>query len=476
MSRLYQTWSITAQLTLLYAISAFTVLALATSFLYWNFVKNIEAEESNFLENEYFELVEIMEKNNGDREILEQEIIEEAGLSRASPYFSYYLRIFGPGGTVLMETPGVGHVLAVPDLARAEAGAAGGSRISKAYSADGRHFLVMAGEQATVVAGARENWYVQVALDVTREANLIQKYREQIGWVLALGIVLSALIGVWVARSGMKPLRDITRAAEEITASRLHERIAVRGWPKELDVLARAFDRMLDRLQNSFSRLAEFSEDLAHELRTPINNLMGETEVALAKGRTPDEYRQLLESSLEEFERLSRMSESLLFLARADSSQSRLKYSTLSVKNELEAVRDFYDALAEERKVKVLCHGAAEIAVDQILFRRALSNLMANALKNTPSGGTVTLGVRPMPNRMVGVYVRDSGIGIPEEHLARVFDRFYQVDAARSGNQGGTGLGLAIVKSIMALHEGVVDIQSAPGHGTVVTLQFPGDV
>ena len=347
------------------------------------------------------------------------------------------------------------------------------SRKSKAFSAAGRHFLLLTGRQLASVPEGRGSWYLQVALDVTGETNLIRNYREQLGWVLALGIVLSALIGIWVSRSCLQPLRDIARAAEEITASRLHERIAVRGWPKELDVLARAFDRMLDRLQNSFSRLAEFSEDLAHELRTPINNLMGETEVALAKGRTPDEYRQLLESSLEEFERLSRMSESLLFLARADSSQSRLQCSMVSVKSELEAVRDFYDALAEERKVKVLCQGEAEMSVDQILFRRALSNLMANALNNTPPGGTVTLGVRPSQEHTMDVYVRDSGIGIPEEHLARVFDRFYQVDAARSGSQEGTGLGLAIVKSIMALHEGTVEIQSAPGHGTVVTLHFP---
>lgn len=467
------TWSITTRLTLLYAISAFAVLVLATGFLYWSFVKNIEAQDTNFLEDEFSELADIMGKHNGDRASLEQAVILEAATSHARPFYSFYSRIAGPGGMLLIETPDMSRTLGLPALPDMERGGGGEPRLAEWSSGNGRYFLLMTGQVGSA-GEPREEWYVQVALDITQERELVRTYREQVGLVLALGILLSALIGAWVARKGMRPLHDIARAAEEITASRLHERIAVRGWPKELDVLARAFDRMLDRLQESFNRLAEFSGDLAHELRTPINNLMGETEVALAKGRTPEEYRQLLESSLEEFERLSRMSESLLFLARADSSQSQLQRSTVSVRSELEAVREFYDALAEERKIQVLCRGEAQITVDQILFRRALSNLLANALRNTPAGGIVTLGVRPQQHPVVDVYVRDTGIGIPTEHLARVFDRFYQVDAARSGTPDGTGLGLAIVKSIMTLHGGTVEIQSAPGHGTVVTLHFPG--
>ena len=162
-------------------------------------------------------------------------------------------------------------------------------------------------------------------MDETGEEVLISRYERYLTGVLLIGILVSAAIGIITAQRGMKPLAEITRAAERITASQLHERIDVAHWPQELVSLARAFDEMLDRLEDSFSRLSQFSADLAHELRTPINNLRGEAEVALSKPREAHEYREILASSLEEYDRLSRMMDSLLFLAKADSAQAMIK-------------------------------------------------------------------------------------------------------------------------------------------------------
>jgi two-component system heavy metal sensor histidine kinase CusS len=208
-------------------------------------------------------------------------------------------------------------------------------------------------------------------------------------------------------------------------------------------------------------------------LRTPINNLMGEAEVVLSRARPPHEYRQVLESSLEEYARLSQMIDSLLFLARADSAEARIERSQFDAVQAIEAVREFHEAVAEEQGVEVTCHGKAVVNADPMLFRRAVSNLLSNALQYTSRGGRVSIAVEQTADHAVDVRVSDTGSGIDSAHLPRIFDRFYRADRARSQYASGTGLGLAIVKSIMTLHNGTITIQSEPAKGTTVTLRFP---
>ena len=291
--------------------------------------------------------------------------------------------------------------------------------------------------------------------------------------MLLVGTLFSVVIGAFIARKGLHPLQQITKAAQGITATQLHERIAAAKWPEELTALATAFDEMLKRLQDSFTRLSQFSSDLAHELRTPINNLIGEAEVALAKTRAAAEYRQVIESSLEEFARLSRMIDGLLFLARAETADSPINKVSFEARQELDAVREFHEAVAKEQEIKVICEGQALINADPILFRRAMSNLLANALQYTPRGGAVILRAEKSAARSVTISVGDTGIGIGPEHLPKIFDRFYRADPARSQYPQGTGLGLSIVKSIMELHHGAVHVTSEPSKGTKVTLCFP---
>lgn len=263
------------------------------------------------------------------------------------------------------------------------------------------------------------------------------------------------------------------RATDRISASQLHERIAGDGWPRELASLARGFDRMLDRLEDSFKRLSQFSADLAHELRTLINNLRGEAGVALAQSRTPEEYQRTLESSLEEFERLARLIDNLLFLARADSSTASIARSRFDARQALEAVREFYEALAEDRGVELRCEGQGMVNADPLLFRQAVSNLLSNALNHTLRGGQVLLRASQREDGGLEVNVRDTGCGIAAEHLPHIFERFYRADPARSNHANGAGLGLAIVKSVMTLHGGSVAAQSEAGKGSRFTLVFP---
>lgn len=232
---------------------------------------------------------------------------------------------------------------------------------------------------------------------------------------------------------------------------------------------------MLDRLEDSFTRLGQFSADLAHALRTPIHNLRGEAEVALVRARSPEEYQHVLASSLEECERLSRMIDGLLFLARADDPNAALKRVRFDARQEMEAVREFYEALASEQQVAVTCAGAAALTGDPMLFRRAVSNLLGNALRHTSAGGSVALSLATTAEQRILVRVQDTGCGILPEHRAKIFDRFYRVGETTSPVPGGIGLGLAIVQSIMRLHGGVASVHSEVGKGSTFTLDFPAE-
>ncbi|MFH0872673.1 MAG: heavy metal sensor histidine kinase [bacterium] len=461
--------SITGRLTFLYTLSALGILAVSAVFLYWVLVSNLRREDSQSLAEEIQVLRGILQDRSDEQEVLEQDLKWEEGSSR---YYKYYIRVLDEQGPPLIETPGMDRIIAAPQFPKPIGITEMPETGTKWRSDDGRPFLLMAAWAELGHSGGNHR-LLQVALDVSHEDALIAEYRRKLVVVLLLGTLFSAGVGVAVARRGMKPLEEITRAVQRISVTQLHERIAPAQWPRELATLAIAFDGMLNRLEDSFTRLSQFSADLAHELRTPITNVMGEAEVALSRTRTPAEYRQVLESSLEEYARLSHIVESLLFLARAESSKMRIERSLFNGLKEMEAVREFFDAVAEEEGVEVICQGEEQLCADSILFRQALSNLLSNALHHTPRNGKILLSIQQTEDGWVEVTTSDSGCGIDPEHLPRLFDRFYRVDRARSRKTSGTGLGLAIVRSIMELHGGAVAIQSKPAKGTTVILRFP---
>jgi two-component system heavy metal sensor histidine kinase CusS len=227
---------------------------------------------------------------------------------------------------------------------------------------------------------------------------------------------------------------------------------------------------MLGQLESSFARLTEFSANLAHELRTPINNLRVEAEVALSRPRSAEEYRHTIESNTEEYERLSRMISDILFLARPEQG---ITPKQLDLRAELETLIDYYQTLAEERQISLTISGNGNVTADPRLFQRAAGNLLANALYYTQPGGQVTVAITQRQDGDTSVVVQDNGEGIPEHEIPLVFDRFYRSAQARQQRHEGSGLGLAIVRSIMELHGGSVTLASRPDHGTTATLTFP---
>jgi two-component system heavy metal sensor histidine kinase CusS len=231
----------------------------------------------------------------------------------------------------------------------------------------------------------------------------------------------------------------------------------------ELIDLAAAFNGMLARLEDSFRRLSEFSSDLAHELRTPIGSLMTQTHVALSRPRSADEYREVLYSNSDEYERLARMIADMLFLAKSDNGLIVPRSETVDLAIEVRELFEFYDALAEDHGVRLALTGNGAVVGERLMLRRAVSNLLSNAINHTPRGGCVNVRIEREGDGAVRLAVENPGGGIAAEHLPRVFDRFYRVDPSRQRSTDGAGLGLAITKSIVAAHRGTVHAFSADG-------------
>lgn len=265
----------------------------------------------------------------------------------------------------------------------------------------------------------------------------------------------------------------LAATARHINARRLTTRMPVDELPLELRPLSTGFNVMLERLEEGVQRLSGFAADLAHDLRTPVNALMMQTQVALSRARTLDEYQALLASNLEEYERLSRMIENTLFLARADNAQLAVRRDRIDVRAELEHIREYFEMVAEDKQVALGLDDvpSSPLYADPVLLQRAVNNLVSNAIAHTPHGGAVSLGAN-RDGEWLTIRVTNSGAGIPPEHLGHVFERYYRGDEARAAGSSA-GLGLSIVRAIMHLHGGAADVESIPGQRTVFLLRFP---
>ena len=466
-------WSIAARLTLWYALAAFLLVAFATGSLYWVLVRNVDREDDQFLVDTIQILRGLMHERPDDMAALRQEVEWEGAARR---YARVYVRVFDPEARIVIETPGASRLLAgrQPTSVAFDVEPGPGIEVS---SPAGTPFRTLAA-WARVGAQGHGERLIQVALDRTAERQLLSDYRLRLWGVLGMALLAAVGVGHAIARRGVRPIESITETARGIRSSTLAERIPTAGLPAELSSLAETFNQMLGRLEEAFSRLSSLSADVAHELRTPISNLRGAVEVALGKPRNAGEYRDVLESVLEECVRLCDMIDGLMFLARAENPETEIARGPLDVSRELRAVCELYEPPASERAVTISSEGESSVIVallDRRLFQRALSNLVTNALTHTRAGGSVQLSAS-RNGQSLQVEITDTGTGIPPEHLGRVSDRFYRVDPSRSTASGGLGLGLAIVGSIVKVHGGAMVIASEEGRGTKVTLVFPGAI
>lgn len=314
---------------------------------------------------------------------------------------------------------------------------------------------------------------VTLSTDLTHHEHFMESFRAAMWTVVILAATVSGFLGWLAARRGLAPLHDIVRHTADITADKLDQRLTERAIPHELAEVVRTLNDMLARLEESFRRLSDFSSDLAHELRTPLSNLLTQTQVTLSKARTIEEYQDVLASNAEEFERLSRTITDMLFLAKADNNPLIPHREMVDLGAEVASLLEFYEAFAEDRHLNLATVGQASMSGDRLMLRRAIGNLLSNAVRHTPEQGRITIELSTAANGEVLVSVENTGETIAPEHLPRLFDRFYRADASRQHAGEGSGLGLAITQSIVMAHGGSVAVQSSHGV-TRFSIRFPG--
>jgi two-component system, OmpR family, heavy metal sensor histidine kinase CusS len=451
--------SIAFQLILLFTLAAGLLLACGLGIFYSIVVRHAFAEDNAVLADKMFALSTDLRENGPEI------FAEEVTAHRAGQHTPYWIRILDSQGHAIAETPQMDRLIPTQIFPAAQEPVEA-IRMRKDYRTAGKLFSLVSFNERS----AGEAYTLQLAQDRSSDEQVERNFALLFIAVLFGGVVASALIAIIVTRRGLRPLREMTESLALIGPDQLKQRIGSTGWPRELQPLAIAFDQMLKRLDDSFTRLSQFSADLAHELRTPIANMLGEAQVALTRDRTAADYRETIESTVAECERLSRIVDNLLFVARVDAAREPIAGKRFDVREAVEKIATFYQTVADDHHVTITCSGDGQIHADPDLFERALANLLDNALRFTPENGSIEIILSDQKTDFE-VAVKDSGCGIAAEHLPRVFDRFYRAEPSRGSD--GAGLGLALVKSIVELHGGSVTIQSEVGRGTIVKLRFP---
>ncbi|MHC6224884.1 heavy metal sensor histidine kinase [Pseudomonas sp. X10] len=310
-------------------------------------------------------------------------------------------------------------------------------------------------------------------LDITHHQHFLQRMQYLIWLTVGLSALATALLGAWAARRGLRPLRQMGDVAASVSARSLTTRLPVAQMPVELAELGHRVNAMLERLDDAFQRLSAFSADIAHELRTPLSNLLTHTQVTLTRPRSLEEYREALHGNLEELQWMAQMVNDMLYLAKADHGLLAPNRQPLALHEDVDALLEYYAPLAEETGVQLRREGQAMLEGDKHMLRRALSNLLDNALRFTAEGGQIQVTLTA-EDRKLSIVVANTGAAIEASLLPRLFDRFYRVDPARrEGSSEHAGLGLAITRSIVQAHGGHIKAECRQGW-TRFVIELPG--
>ena len=315
---------------------------------------------------------------------------------------------------------------------------------------------------------------IQVGTSLEFLFESLRKLLYIIAILLPIGIIISLFSGYFLAQRVLSPVRLITKKAKEISAENLDEKISVNLPDDEIGELAKTFDSMMKRLKESFDELRQFSADVSHELRTPLTILKGEIELALKSDRDPEYYKKTLKSALEEVERLKRIVEDLLFLSKAEAGKITYRLTKVDILDVILSVINVLKLPIKQKNIKLDIKGEPETFVkgDENLLKQLIYNLVENAIKYNRKNGKIEIKI-DRDEKYIILTIKDTGYGIPEEHLNKIFNRFYRVDKARTRSEGGLGLGLNIVKKIVELHNGKIEVKSKLNEGTTFVIYIP---
>ncbi len=455
-------FSLIGRLTFWFSVSTFLLITITTGSLYWSVKKTLDNQDRLLILDKTQALKHLL-LNENDAAVIKKRVENEWANRK---FEQLYIKLVDSKGITVAQTPGFESYsqnnfttyfsnAAEPDLQEI-------------------HELPAQGSLKMISMLLPKSHTLYLVLDRSSEARILSTYRSRLFVILLISFIIAVSIARKIATNGIQPVIDIALTAENITSTTLHKRISISNAPSELTLLVKTFNEMLDRLDDSFARLSRFSQDIAHDLRTPVNNMRGELEVALGRPRTVTEYQDVLGSCLEECAKLGKLIDSLLFLARTENPSAKLLIETVNLKNEVLQLVDFFETSAAEMGLTFSLSIPDNLVVraDRLLLQRAFANLITNAINYSHKKGLIMIHAETT-TQWVEIAISDAGVGIGSEHLHRVFDRFYRVDESRTEGSGGTGLGLSIVQGIMNLHKGHVSIQSQLGQGVKVLLQFP---
>jgi two-component system heavy metal sensor histidine kinase CusS len=303
-------------------------------------------------------------------------------------------------------------------------------------------------------------------VDAEPFSNTLRTFETALALLTLAGTAVAAGLGYWIARIGLGPVQRLSADAQRIGPGNRAQRLQLPALPRELSDLGASFNAALDRLDAAYRQLETFNDDVAHELRTPLANLIGQTQVALARPRDAGALQEVLQSNLEELERLRAVVADMLFLARAEQGVRARGLVAASIAQEVGKTVEFLDLLLDEAGMSVLVEGDAVAPIETSLFRRALTNLLQNAIQHSRPGATVRVRIE-RNEHSAEVSFSNPSVPIAAEHLPRLFDRFYRVDTSRHNSGENHGLGLAIVKAVAVMHNGTVFARSEDGVTTV---------
>ncbi|MEK2605467.1 heavy metal sensor histidine kinase [Burkholderia arboris] len=460
-------YSLLRRLTVAFAVVAALVFALTGAYLYRSLSAELTRRDDIEISGKLNQFLQLSHASGSTAALrADPAVFHEVLLSHPGVYLGIYDAQNHP---LVEHSDEAGNTLASVIAASHPAGGSAGP-FTCSPSGIGTSRCVYARE--TLPSG--EAIQVALARTATDRHSLLESYRVDIWLAAAVGALLVGALGYAVASRGLRPVESLGRQTSRIEAHNLNARLDARGGPIELRELATSVNRMLDRLERAFVRLSQFSSDLAHDMRTPLANVISSSQITLSRARSTEEYEALIDSNIEECERLQRMIENMLFLARTDNARQHLKATALDAGSELRRLASYFQALADEAGVRIDVQGEAPVIADATLFRRAVSNLASNALEHAEAASTIELAVSTQGNFAV-VEVTNRGVAIPPEQVERIFERFYRIDSSRHGAARNAGLGLAIVKSIMELHRGKVEVASRDGR-TTFALYFPRSV
>jgi heavy metal sensor kinase len=455
------------KLTLWYVLSFLTTVLLICGILYFRMRHQLTREIDRFLVDETKELGELLTRSSGDGEAMKG---FESGVTVRTYYPVFFCVLNEKGVPVYTSKNFKGIEYGSNDQVLLNALAGRVTRKEIPVPGKRRSLRILS---TPLFQGEKLTYIIQMGTHLHYVRKSLSDFQDNVLAIFPVILIIGTFGGWILARRSLSPIGYIASAARRITSRNLGERLVPRGTRDELDALIETINGMIARLENAFKRMAEFTADASHELKTPICALRGDAEVLLARDRTPEEYQEGLARFIEQFDHLTHLINDLILLSKVDALQVDLRRAPLRLDLLLKDLARLFEVLAEQKGLRLEMEAVEEVTLngDKTRLQQVFTNLLDNAIKYT-NEGRVRI-IMEEGSGAVRVKVSDTGIGIAGGEQKKIFRRFYRVDKSRSRETGGAGLGLSIAEGIVAAHNGTIEVESRPDRGSTFTVTLP---